>query len=37
MKTFRPKNYLSEWPMPELRFEEDAALQVRAWFEECDG
>lgn len=28
MKTFRPRNYLAEWPMPELSFEDDIALQV---------
>ena len=32
MKTFRPKNYLAEWSIPEMKFEEDAALQVGCFF-----
>ncbi|KNB41903.1 pre-mRNA-splicing factor SPF27-like protein [Blastocystis sp. subtype 4] len=32
MKTFRPRNYLEEWPMPAVKFEDDLALQVRFHF-----
>ena len=32
MKTFRPKNYLAEWSIPEMQFEDDAALKVGSFF-----
>ena len=35
MKTFRPRNYLEEWPMPAVKFEDDLALQVRFHFCVC--
>lgn len=29
---FRPRNYLEEWPMPSVKFEDDPALQVCFYF-----
>lgn len=28
MKTFHPRNYLADWPMPELTFDKHPELQV---------